>query len=78
MERRHLQIRPQIGEITVATCSICHSDELEFIQLIQVSEKEIHGTIPIFAKGGYRRITFRSVHICKNCGRITSYPVNEA
>lgn len=78
MATEELQERKHFVELNGVTCKTCGSNDLDFIQIIQVGEKEIQGTIPVFVKGCYKRIILRSAYRCKNCGRVTTYQLNEA
>lgn len=58
-------------------CLYCESQNLKLFDIINISKKSLKGK-PIFAEGGYEKNTFRSVHQCLDCGRVSSYPVMEA
>ena len=59
------------------TCLYCESQHLKLFDIINVSKKSLKGK-PIFVEGGYEKNTFRSAHICQDCGRVSLYPVIEA
>ena len=59
------------------TCLKCDSQNLKFVEIINISKKSLKGK-PILAEGGYEKNTFRSAHECLDCGRVSSYPVMEA
>jgi len=58
-------------------CLNCDSQKLKFLEIINISKKELKGK-GILAEGGYEKNTFRSAHQCLDCGRVSSYPVMEA
>lgn len=60
------------------TCITCHSQNLKFIEVIQISQKEGTGGVLGMVGGRYAKNTFRSAHLCKDCGRVSLYPAKEA
>jgi len=67
------------GDINVkdgVTCSSCQG-KMKFIEIIQLSEKEISGKIPFLVKGNYIKKTFRASYLCLKCGMVELHPTKE-